>query len=126
MTKFKIIASVATLAASLIASAAMADCSDSQFRQVGKLATIAVSEQIATDAPVQSKKTIKITQCQATDGLIKAEFIYSYLGKKGLSTVSGSVEVENGLVVALNVSDDAPSFASNDDETVNFGPVKLN
>jgi len=127
MTKFQIIASAAVLASSLMASAAMADCSDAQFKEVGRLATIAVSERISADVPTQKQKSIKITQCDAYEGTVKADFTYSYVSAQGLNSISGSVEVANSNVVALNISSDAPSLALNDDAVteVNFGPVKL-
>jgi osmotically-inducible protein OsmY len=127
MTKFQIIASAAVLASSLIASGALAECSDAQFKQVGKLATIAVSDKIAAEVPVQKQKSIKITQCDAYDTTIKADFTYSYVTSNGLNSISGSVETNGAALVALNISADAPSLALNDESLteVNLGPVKL-
>jgi hypothetical protein len=127
MTKFKIIASAAVLASSLIASGALAECSDAQFKQVGRLATLAVSDKISADVPVQKQKSIKITHCDAEDDKVSADFIYSFLTSKGLTSITGSVEVSDSMVVALNITSDVPSLAMADEETteVNFGPVRL-
>lgn len=106
----KFVCVAAVLAGSLIASQALADCTKSQEVALAKAATKAVSERISGH---QGHKVMRIYECDATDGVVSADFRYDYVTADGLQTVSGSVKTENGQVAALDMTAQTASVALN-------------
>lgn len=106
----KFVCVAAVLAGSLIASQALADCTKSQEVALAKTATKAVSERISGH---QGRKVMRIYECDATDGVVSADFRYDYVTADGLQTVSGSVKTENGQVATLDMTAQTASVALN-------------
>ncbi len=106
----KFVCVAAVLAGSLIASQAMADCTKAQEVTLAKATTKAVSDRISGR---QSHKVMRIYECDATDGVVSADFRYDYVSADGLQTVTGSVKTEDGHVTALDTVAQTRSVAFN-------------
>ncbi len=113
MSPFKLICVAATVAASLAATSAFADCSHSQEVALGQATTRAVADQVGGD---QHQKQITLHDCDASgDGAVGAQFTYRYFNNDGLQTVSGTVKADKGRVTTLDTGKKDGSVASRDD-----------
>ncbi len=114
MSPFKLVCVTATLAASLAAGSAFADCSRSQEIALGQATTRAVSDQVGG---AQHQKQITLHDCDAQgDGSVGAQFTYNYFDDQGLQTVKGSVKADKGRVTSLDTGKKDRSVASRDDD----------
>ncbi|MBW8882636.1 MAG: hypothetical protein JF615_14800 [Asticcacaulis sp.] len=109
----KIVCVAAVLAGSLIASQALAECSKAEEVSLAKVATKAVSERISGR---QGHKVMRIYECDATNGVLAADFRYDYVTADGVQTVTGSVKADNSGVTALDMAAQTASVAWNDSD----------
>ncbi len=113
MSPFKLVCVAATVAASLAASQAFADCSRSQEIALGQAATRAVSDHVGG---TQHQKQITLHDCDVDEGgAVGARFTYHYFDEQGLQTVEGSVKADKGHVTSLDTGKTDHSVASRDD-----------
>jgi type 1 fimbria pilin len=116
MSPFKLVcvstALAASVAVSLGAGAAVAECSRSQEIALGQAATRAMADQGGT----QHQKQITLHDCDASDdGSVNARFTYNYFDEQGLQTVTGTVKADNGRITSLDTGKRDRSVASRDD-----------
>ncbi len=113
MSPFKLVCVAATVAASLAAGSAFADCTRSQEVALGQAATRAVSDQVGG---TQHQKQIILHDCDATsEDSVGAQFIYRYYNDQGLQSVTGTVKADKGHVTSLDTGKTDRSVASRDD-----------
>lgn len=98
MSVLKISAIGLTLALSLTAANAFADCSEKGQQEVGQKVAAAVKSQLSSEVPAQSKRLIKIQSCSATDGVIETSFSYDYVSDKRAYEVEGTARIVDGKV----------------------------
>lgn len=114
MSSFKLVCVAATMAASLVASQAFADCSKSEEVSLARMTTSAVSQQVS-DA--QHQKVMRIYDCDSYEGVLRASFVYNYVNNDGVQQISGNVSSENGRITTLDISSRSQSVAMNDKDS---------
>ncbi|WAC49388.1 hypothetical protein OVA03_05625 [Asticcacaulis sp. SL142] len=108
----------------LIGGSAFAECNQAQFLETGRLTTLAVSEKLGMSATDVSRKTIKLKECVAEDGVIASEFTYIYFDGSDTKTVNGSVKITDDKVATVNLGG-RDIFVASDDRLFSKA-IKLN
>lgn len=87
----------ASLALSLSAGSVFA-CTQAQEETLGRAVADTVTAQLHEAAPVQSKRLIKVEDCEVIKGVMHSNFVYNYVSKDAAYAVEGTARVSDGKV----------------------------